>query len=416
MHSIPLLRARIAKLDTEIGLQRQLLKKLECDKSLVQRQLNDVLDPVARLPLEISSEIFLQSLPPFPIHEARNAPMLLLNICNRWTDIALSTPALWTAIHINFPCANGLKEILPVWLKRAHNRPLFVSLQVDGAFDEDVAAIIWRHGSQLKRLEICDMRREDKDGNVFDSATPGPLQALESLTIRGDPEWSFYAGHILGFLRLAPNLIECFVYDTKILLEDGIEKVSFPKLRRLMFGEPGVSPEDGEGLRRCLELPRLEALRIGMFSDELLDFLKESSPPLLELVLNTIGAIDFVALAGYVPHLTLFEVWYPEEYLAVENLFVALAEFQSLLPHLDTLAVYSHRFMPEDSDSFWTTLTRALAARRTQIQIFRLTVTSDMMHPSTMPSPDILAAIRELVVDGMQVCISASQGSWNLLD
>jgi hypothetical protein len=36
-----------------------MLKKLEHDKSLVQRQLNTVRDPVACLPFEISSEIFL---------------------------------------------------------------------------------------------------------------------------------------------------------------------------------------------------------------------------------------------------------------------------------------------------------------------------------------------------------------------
>ncbi|KAJ7853706.1 hypothetical protein B0H14DRAFT_3653704, partial [Mycena olivaceomarginata] len=93
---------RIAKLDTEIESQKELLKKLERDKSLAQRQLNAARDPVARLPLEISSEIFVQSLAPFPEPGALHAPMLR-NICNAWSDIALSTPELWAAIHINFP-------------------------------------------------------------------------------------------------------------------------------------------------------------------------------------------------------------------------------------------------------------------------------------------------------------------------
>ncbi|KAJ7657481.1 hypothetical protein B0H17DRAFT_870855, partial [Mycena rosella] len=64
-----------------------------------------VRDPVSRLPLEISSEIFIQCLPSTsnPQPGARDIPMLLLNICNAWTDIALSTPALWEAIHIQFP-------------------------------------------------------------------------------------------------------------------------------------------------------------------------------------------------------------------------------------------------------------------------------------------------------------------------
>ncbi|KAJ7896270.1 hypothetical protein B0H14DRAFT_2258863, partial [Mycena olivaceomarginata] len=91
------------KLDTEIGLQRELLRKLERDKSLAQRQINAVLDPMARLPFEISSEIFLKTLDPFPEPKALHAPMLLLNICYSWSDIALSTPALWAAFNIVFP-------------------------------------------------------------------------------------------------------------------------------------------------------------------------------------------------------------------------------------------------------------------------------------------------------------------------
>ncbi|KAJ6510728.1 hypothetical protein C8R45DRAFT_892247 [Mycena sanguinolenta] len=99
------LRARIVKLDSEIGGKTDLkvLKQLRQDKSLAQRQLNAILDPVERLPLEISSEIFLET---FPTPEARYvAPMLLLRICSAWTTIALSTPALWASIYIVFPSA-----------------------------------------------------------------------------------------------------------------------------------------------------------------------------------------------------------------------------------------------------------------------------------------------------------------------
>jgi hypothetical protein len=92
------LRARVAELDTEILRQRdsEVLKDLERDRSLVRRQLNALIDPVARLrlPVEISSEIFIQSLPPFPQPGAIHIPMLLLNIYNTWRNIALSTPSL----------------------------------------------------------------------------------------------------------------------------------------------------------------------------------------------------------------------------------------------------------------------------------------------------------------------------------
>ncbi|KAJ7893363.1 hypothetical protein B0H14DRAFT_2186418, partial [Mycena olivaceomarginata] len=83
----------------------ELMTKLEKDKSLVQHQLNAVVDAVARLPLEISSQIFLHILDPSPVPKpgVRHAFMVLLNVCDGWTTIALFTPDLWTAIHIVFP-------------------------------------------------------------------------------------------------------------------------------------------------------------------------------------------------------------------------------------------------------------------------------------------------------------------------
>ncbi|KAJ7854322.1 hypothetical protein B0H14DRAFT_765179 [Mycena olivaceomarginata] len=142
------LRAHIAKLDTEIDLQRELLKKLERDRSLTQRRLNSILDPLALLPLEISSEIFLQTLAPFPEPGILHAPMLLLSICNAWTDIALATPALWNTIQIVFPCARDLKKILPIWLERAQHRSLSVSLRKHGP----PPGLPFREASPITRL------------------------------------------------------------------------------------------------------------------------------------------------------------------------------------------------------------------------------------------------------------------------
>ncbi|KAJ7640372.1 hypothetical protein DFH06DRAFT_1000585, partial [Mycena polygramma] len=112
-------------------MQKELLKTLEQHKSLAQRQLNAALDPVARLPLEISSAIFQQSLPYFAERKPSvdNGPMLLLHICHAWRDIALFTPELWTGIQITLPYyAPGFEKGVQTWLHRASNRPLSISL------------------------------------------------------------------------------------------------------------------------------------------------------------------------------------------------------------------------------------------------------------------------------------------------
>ncbi|KAJ7457320.1 hypothetical protein FB451DRAFT_1008992, partial [Mycena latifolia] len=90
-------------LSADISRQKEVLKSLERSKSAAQHQLNALRDPVARLPVELSSEIFIQCLPSRPAPNAGDAPLLLLSICKAWTDIALSTPALWTAIHADKP-------------------------------------------------------------------------------------------------------------------------------------------------------------------------------------------------------------------------------------------------------------------------------------------------------------------------
>ncbi|KAJ7482833.1 hypothetical protein B0H11DRAFT_1658344, partial [Mycena galericulata] len=88
---------RIDKLSSEIARQRDILRDLENQKSAAQGELNTILDPMSRLPLEISSDIMLRCLPTSTTAKAspRAAPMIFLNICRAWSNIALATPSLW---------------------------------------------------------------------------------------------------------------------------------------------------------------------------------------------------------------------------------------------------------------------------------------------------------------------------------
>ncbi|KAJ7229651.1 hypothetical protein C8J57DRAFT_1583039, partial [Mycena rebaudengoi] len=101
--TVAALRKRIGELASSIALQRKVPDDLERSRADTQHQLNTLLDPIARLPLEISSDIFLHCLPEVCRPNARTAPMLFLNVCATWAEIALSTPALWATIHVDFP-------------------------------------------------------------------------------------------------------------------------------------------------------------------------------------------------------------------------------------------------------------------------------------------------------------------------
>ncbi|KAJ7699484.1 hypothetical protein B0H16DRAFT_1836234, partial [Mycena metata] len=88
---------RVSDLASAIEAHKEAINELERTKSAVQSQLNAILDPITRLPLEISSDIFLRCL--HHVSEStcntRKAPLLFMHVCHSWSNIALSTPSLW---------------------------------------------------------------------------------------------------------------------------------------------------------------------------------------------------------------------------------------------------------------------------------------------------------------------------------
>ncbi|KAJ7896389.1 hypothetical protein B0H14DRAFT_3612457 [Mycena olivaceomarginata] len=441
--------ARIVKLRTNMEQQKKLLRKLEHNTSLAQRQLNTMFDPMACLPLKISSEIFLKCLASsgcgtgsHPEPGALRLPMLLLNICHAWTDIALATPSLWAAIHIIFQGiflhACGLKELVPIWLHRAQNCQL--SITISGTnFNTDVLSIVWRHAQQLKHLELCE--RKSKEFVSCDLTIqlwkgprgPGPLPSLKTLAVRGRQYgWGLSPAHILKVLCLAPNLISSRFCDIMEINFDGKamghKSLIILQLRRLTFGKRGTyyRVDYSQGILDRLSLPRLEVLRgaemHGTRDDSLLRFLQRSSPPLHELVVA--GPGDYVLLGTclqLVPRLCRFEMW-RSGWLAVEGLFAALAKSPPMLPQLNTLIIHVSGPDPTCRGStlsapipnyFWTATLCMLTARQTHFQVFHLEE-PDGLLPSTMPL-DIAAAFEELVAHGMKICIDDSGGQWEYM-
>ncbi|KAF7361521.1 F-box domain-containing protein [Mycena sanguinolenta] len=309
------LRARIAKLDSEIAVKTDLevLKKLGQEKSLASRQLNAILDPVERLPVEISSEIFLQSIhQPFPRPGARHqAPMLLLHICSAWTTIALTVPALWASIEIIFHAAKDLNA-LRIWFQRARQSPLSVSLW--GHFDDwnrsrDMAVTILGHGGQLKHLKIYhDGFGISKGPNLFEIGKKSPIvkslptfAMLETLNLScGKFGSGFPVPQILQLLHLAPNIVEINISATvrcRTPIPEDL-RVVLPRLRRLTLhpSDPGKHDQ----IFNYFSLPALEFLCVpntAVAAGNLQGVLQRSAPPLQELV--TDGKSVDVLVKGY---------------------------------------------------------------------------------------------------------------------
>lgn len=95
----------------------------------------NLVSPVRRLLPEILQEIFCQSLPVAhnPVLSLEETPLLLGRVCSQWRQIAYSTPALWSSLHVvaaplTFPRAKVRLEAFSAWLARSGTLPLSISL------------------------------------------------------------------------------------------------------------------------------------------------------------------------------------------------------------------------------------------------------------------------------------------------
>ncbi|KAJ7678787.1 hypothetical protein B0H17DRAFT_1235131 [Mycena rosella] len=402
--SVQELQARINDVSVDIDRQKEVLKKLEHSKSALQRQLNAVRDPVSRLPPEISSEIFIQCLPSTsnPHPGARDIPMLFLNICNAWTDIALSTPALWEAIQIQFPRATGFDQLLTTWLSRARNRSL--SLSLHGTFDEDAATIVRGYAETLRRLEIHTHNTDCLD--LFDSMSCPSLETLKISFLcnaYGDtPRYSL--SQTLDILRVAPNLVECTFYRLFTFPDSRARHLVLPTLRSLVFRGPSH-----DEILKLLTLPALETLSLAMITLSPKDFaslLKRSSPPLQNLIMgrqSDYRPLDFTQLdecLRLIPTLTHLELSMPGDYPT--PMFISLADSPSLVPNLLSIQIGC----PQGTicHHLYSALVRALSVRRARIVCCKL-----RWHPGIVlasadePNALILEALREFAAGGMQI-------------
>ncbi|KAF7348076.1 F-box domain-containing protein [Mycena sanguinolenta] len=276
MSSAQSLQARIDELSLAIEHQKQILRDLEKSLSDARRELNAALDPMARLPLEISSEIFVQCLPCSPRPHPREAPTLFLNICRIWRDIATSIPSLWTSVH----SGSGTNAMtLNNWLQRARVLPLQVSLS--GDLQPEVAIAVNQHASQLEVLKLEFQHLKDMSS---------PFPSLAELTVIHTTIYLPKHRQCVDILRSAAALVKCefiskYWWDA-VEVEDSYPPVPFThsSLQNLQLGA-GSKAFKSENAAYMLEYLTLPVLRILSISDldimvsQFAAFLTRSSPP-----------------------------------------------------------------------------------------------------------------------------------------
>ncbi|KAJ7506639.1 hypothetical protein B0H11DRAFT_2322934, partial [Mycena galericulata] len=184
---------RLAELDSAIFEHRLRIQELEDIRKPVQQELDRVVYPVLTLPSEITSEIFYQCLPlrgPISTYsfDTLEAPLLLLQVCATWRSIAISTPRLWSHLHLYVrrpPIQTEMKAVVDDWFSRAGCSPLSFSLNDFQDGSDIVEALVRRHASRLQSVTF----RLTKD-HFIKMEGAGPFSLFEELEI----SLPFYGG------------------------------------------------------------------------------------------------------------------------------------------------------------------------------------------------------------------------------
>ncbi|KAJ7157210.1 hypothetical protein C8R46DRAFT_909567, partial [Mycena filopes] len=213
------LRAQLAEIDASIAVLKSRLKSLERLRQPLQKELNHRGNPVLSLPPEITSEIFLHCVPaPSPLdslgkpNPTKNvAPLLLLQVCRTWRQIALSTPHLWAALHLDLGLLivkmsdAAVEKVIMDWFGRAGTSPLAFSVRMRkgwGVFNGAISSVLLALRPRLQ--SICLQLQREHFELLADI---GPFPILEDLAI-GIP-WSENDGSMKIFSS-APLLRRVF--------------------------------------------------------------------------------------------------------------------------------------------------------------------------------------------------------------
>ncbi|KAJ6490748.1 hypothetical protein C8R47DRAFT_458336 [Mycena vitilis] len=201
------LRTRISELSSAIKRQEEILKNLRKSKSDAQCELNALADPMARLPLELSSDIFALCVPDFP-HPCRvEAPVTFLRVSRAWRTVALSSAPLWTALLIPSTRSDKLPDSVHSWFARARDLPL--SLSVQGPADKAIQLLVRKYASRLRNLQTPCPR-----GMLLEKTTTPWFPSMKILAI--DHSLHHARSYDMDLrspcfplLHNTPNLVEC---------------------------------------------------------------------------------------------------------------------------------------------------------------------------------------------------------------
>ncbi|KAF7297567.1 F-box domain-containing protein [Mycena kentingensis (nom. inval.)] len=107
--------AHLCTLDTQIAALQQTMDKILAQRRVLAEDIQAhraLLSPIKRVPVDVLREIFIacMSTKRDCLMSASEAPVLLTRVCSSRSQIAISTPQLWSNVHILDPQLRHLHD------------------------------------------------------------------------------------------------------------------------------------------------------------------------------------------------------------------------------------------------------------------------------------------------------------------
>ncbi|KAJ6473261.1 hypothetical protein C8R45DRAFT_1217696 [Mycena sanguinolenta] len=209
---------------------------LKAERNIIQKKLKSIKYSVLKLPVEITSEIFVQCLP--DLEDAHPIfcfsplelpiPVLLTQVCRAWRAIAFMTPKIWAIFRIDIAAwpkdrSQGTLR-LAEWMEWAGLSPLSFILRQEPYISTQIATLpamlspILSQSYRWQNAHIC-LPHVNLISKQFQSTLHGKLPLLETLEITS-------ANHppptvVVSAFEMAPDLRRVVLEDlppTMILL------------------------------------------------------------------------------------------------------------------------------------------------------------------------------------------------------
>ncbi|KAK7048986.1 hypothetical protein R3P38DRAFT_2872356 [Favolaschia claudopus] len=434
-HAISKLQEDIDELSSAIDAQTAILQDLITKRGDARKRLNLLLDPMARLPLEIQSYIFLEACVDEPEDVLNSLPILFLSVCRLWHDIALSTPKLWAKFQLD-STRRGFYYIrfCGFWLQRARNLPLSLTLHGSLRPHKNLLGLLTLLCPRLEDLTIrVSFNELEEQPYIFWRREEGSLSSLKTLSIEPTYDDPYYGNmhEWLDLLHDAPVLLHCTMANTFFVEQEGDElhpnPLTLAFLETLQLGEPHatdttelarVSQKSSSSVMilRQLTLPALKVLTLSEFDisdDEFIAFLLRSSPPLelFEMTLPhrdqwlhpvvshcfrlipTLTTLNLFVLPGYDGEIELFHP------------FVEVLSSPEVLPNLRALTFHTACPVTIDYDNLSSMLSRRFRSGATPLERFELRFAKQQGrdHAEDLPDEGSRATMRGLVGEGLKI-------------